>query len=270
MTNGKSTLLALHLPYRGDGVEKEFDKLLENIRICDANIICGDFNASRKKPNENYNFMCDLVCNDGYVNLWEFGAKNRLAQIVDYSGEKILASYEEQEAKIERYDKRIEEIAEQTKYHDKVKKLECFLGIKTHTALSLIVETGDFERFAKGNQYASYLGLAPGENSSSDSIHRLGITKAGNSHLRQLLIEASGGICKGAVGHKSKDLRARQNGNTAEVIAYADKANTRLRSRYYKFIRHGKKRNVAVAAIARELACFVWGMMTDNIEMKAV
>lgn len=52
-----------------------------------------------------------------------------------------------------------------------------------YTALSLIVENGDFERFAKGNQYASYLGLAPGENSSSDSIHRLGITKAGNSHL---------------------------------------------------------------------------------------
>jgi transposase IS110 family len=115
---------------------------------------------------------------------------------------------------------------------------------------------------------ASYLGLAPGESSSSDSIRRLGITKAGKSHLRQLLIEASGGICKGAVGHKSKALRARQNGNTAEVIAYADKANTRLRSRYYKFIRHGKKRNVAVAAIARELECFVWGMMTDNIEMK--
>ena len=57
------------------------------------------------------------------------------------------------------------------------------------------------------------------------------------------------------MGHKSKELRARQNGNTAEVIAYADKANTRLRSRYYKFIRHGKKRNVAVAEIARELAC---------------
>ena len=82
-----------------------------------------------------------------------------------------MASYEEQEAKIERYDKRIGEIDEQTKYHDKVKKRECFLGIKTYTALSLIVETGDFERFAKGNQYASYLGLAPGENSNSDSIH---------------------------------------------------------------------------------------------------
>ena len=56
------------------------------------------------------------------------------------------------------------------------------------------------------------------------------------------------------MGYKSKELRVRQNGNMAEVIAYADKANTRLRSRYYKFIRHGKKRNVAVVAIARELA----------------
>ena len=177
-----------------------------------------------------------------------------------------MASYEEQTAKIERFDLRIEQLANQEKYQKKVKKLTCFLGIKTHTALSLIVETGDFERFAKGNTYAAYLGLAPGENSSGEHIQRGGITKAGNSHLRLLLIEAAGGICKGAIGHKSKDLKARQNGNAAEVIAYADRANTRLRSRYYKFIRHGKKRNVAVAAIARELACFVWGMMTDNIE----
>lgn len=182
--------------------------------------------------------------------------------------DEYMASYEERTAKIERFDKRIEELASHERYQEKVKKLGCFLGIKTHTALSLIVETGDFDRFAKGNVYAAYLGLAPGERSSSDNINRLGITKAGNQHLRVLLIEAAGGICKGAVGHKSKDLRQRQNGNPADVIAYADKANTRLRSRYYKFIRHGKKRNVAVAAIARELACFIWGMMTGNISMR--
>ena len=182
--------------------------------------------------------------------------------------EEYMASYEEQTAKIGRFDKRIVEIAAQERYQEKVKQLGCFLGIKTHTALSLIVETGDFTRFAKGDTYAAYLGLAPGEHSSSDRVNRLGITKAGNSHLRLLLVEASGGICKGAVGHKSKDLRARQDGNTAEVIAYADKANTRLRSKYYKMIRHGKKRNVAVAAVARELACFVWGMMTGNIGIK--
>lgn len=181
--------------------------------------------------------------------------------------DEYMASYEEQEAKIERYDKRIEEIASETRYQEKAKKLGCFLGIRTHTALSLIVETGDFKRFAKGNTYAAFLGLAPGEHSSSMKVNRLGISKAGNTHLRRLLIEAANSICKGAIGHKSKELRSRQSGQPAEVIAYADKANTRLRSKYYRMIRHGKKKNVAVAAVARELACFIWGMMTGNISV---
>ena len=150
-----------------------------------------------------------------------------------------------------------------------MKKLVCFLGVRTHTALSLIVETGDFNRFAKGNTYAAFLGLAPGEHSSSENVNRLGISKAGNTHLRRLLIEASKGVCKGAIGHKSKELRSRQSGQPAEVIAYADKANTRLRSKYYKMIRHEKKKNVAVAAVARELACFIWGMMTENISISS-
>ena len=181
--------------------------------------------------------------------------------------DEYLATFDELSAKIERLDQRIEELAAQSRYQEKVKRLGCFLGIKTHTALSLIVETGDFARFSKGNTYAAFLGLAPGEHSSGAKTNRTGISKAGNAHLRTLLIESARGICKGAVGYKSKALRKRQNGNTAEVIAYADKANTRLRSKYYRFIRHGKKKNIAVAAIARELACFVWGMMTDHIAM---
>jgi len=183
--------------------------------------------------------------------------------------DEYLATYDEQTAKIERFDKRIEEISDQKEYQKKVKELGCLLGIKTHTALSLIVETGDFDRFSKGNTYAAYLGLAPGENSSGDHINRTGLSKAGNSHLRRLLIESARSICKGAIGHKSKELKSRQEGNKAEVIVYADRANTRLRSRYYKMIRHDKKKNVAVAAVARELACFVWGMMTNNISMSA-
>ncbi|SCW33280.1 Transposase [Ruminococcaceae bacterium YRB3002] len=162
-------------------------------------------------------------------------------------------------------DKRIAEIANEDKYREKVNRLKCFCGIKTHTALSFIVETGDFERFAKGNVYAHFLGLAPGENSSSSKINRLSITKAGNSHLRRLLIEASEGICRGRIGYKSKELKYRQIGNSLEVIVYADRANVRLRKRYYKLMQRGKNRNVIKTAIARELACFIWGMMTDKI-----
>lgn len=193
--------------------------------------------------------------------------KLELAPIYRETLDEYLASYEEQEAKIDRYDKRIEEIACEARYRENAKKLGCLLGIRTHTAMSLIVETGDFKRFAKGNTYAAFLGLAPGEHSSSTNVNRLGISKAGNTHLRCLLIEAAKGICKGAVGHKSKELRSRQSGQDVAVITYADKANTRLRSKYYRMIRHGKKKNVAVAAVARELACFVWGMMTGNISI---
>ena len=183
--------------------------------------------------------------------------------------DEYLATYNDQMDKIERFDKRIEEIAEEARYKTNAGKLGCFLGIRTHTALSLIVETGDFKRFAKGNTYAAFLGLAPGEHSSSTSINRTGISKAGNSHLRRLLIEAAQGVCKGRTGSKSKKLRSRQSGQDAEVIAYADRANVRLRSKYYRLIRHGKKQNVAIAAIARELACFIWGMMTGNISITA-
>ena len=192
----------------------------------------------------------------------------KLSAMIRETLDEYLSTYDDLTARIKRYDERIQEIAGQKEYNEKVRKLECFLGIKTHTALSLIVETGDFNRFAKGNIYAAYLGLAPGEHSSGESTGRLGITKAGNSHLRRLLIEAAEGICKGHIGQKSKSLVARQKGNPGDVISYADKANIRLRSKYYRLTNHGKKRNIAVTAVARELACFVWGMMTDHIHGK--
>lgn len=180
-----------------------------------------------------------------------------------------LQTLSELMAKIEKFDKRIHELSQQKAYATAVKKLACFLGIKTVTALALIVEIGDYDRFAKAEQFASFLGLVPGERSSNESIARLGITKAGNTHLRRLLIEAAQSMSRGKIGYKSAELRRRQEGNTPEVVAYADKANVRLRSKYYRLLAKGKARNTIVAAVARELACFVWGMMTDHIALSA-
>lgn len=148
-----------------------------------------------------------------------------------------------------------------------MQQLQCLIGIKTHTALSLIVETSDFNRFKKGNMYSAYLGLIPGDDSSGGHEKKLGITKAGNNHLRRLLVEAAQGYTRGRVGFKSKDLKSRQEKCSSEVVAYADKANERLRRKYYRMILRGKKYNVAKTAIARELACFIWGIMTDHIDL---
>lgn len=245
---------------------EEDDSVKEYLRMCD------DHKTALKKIRQQINALC---LRHGYHyegTKWTIKHVAWLRKLelspLYREGLEYMASYDGQTAKIKRFDKRIEELASEERYEEKAKKPGCFLGIKTHTGLSLVVETGDFSRFAKGNTYAAFPGPAPGESSSGGKVNRTGISKAGNRHLRQLLIEAARGICKGAVGHKSKELRAGQSGNRAEVIAYADKANTRLRSRYYKLIRHGKKKNVAVAAIAKELACFVWGMMKNNTGMK--
>jgi transposase len=180
--------------------------------------------------------------------------------------DEYLLTYTTLSDKLERLDKRIEELASQDEYKKDVKKLSCFIGVKTHTALSVLVEVGDFKRFATAQQFASYLGLVPGEDSSGDGQTRLGITKAGNRHIRLLLTEAAQCYSRGQVGFKSKELKSRQSENPTEVIAYADRANERLRRRYYKMVLGKcKKHNVAKTAIARELACFIWGMMTDDI-----
>lgn len=252
---------AVYIPTEDDDMVKEY------LRMRD------DHKTALTKIKQQINAFCLRHGKQYALSKWTRShlawlRKQELPSLYKETLDEYLASYDEYTAKIERFDKRIEEIASQSDYQEKVKKLGCFLGIKTHTALSLIVETGDFHRFSKGNIYAAYLGLAPGEDSSGKKINRTGISKAGNTHLRRLLSESAQGICRGVTGYKSKALRARQNDNPPEVIAYADKANIRLRSRYYRFIRQGKHKNVAVSAIARELACFIWGMMTDNIELK--
>jgi len=189
----------------------------------------------------------------------------RLGGVLQETLTEYLVTYEYLTDKIERMDERIEELAGGERYQEKVKKLSCLIGVKTHTALSVIVEIGDFKRFAKPDRLAAYLGLVPSEDSSGEKRRRGGITKAGNSHVRRLLVESAQAYTRGAIGHKSKDLKRRQNGNTPQVIAYADKANERLRRKFYKMtLRNNTHRNVAATAIARELACFMWGMMTDN------
>lgn len=177
-----------------------------------------------------------------------------------------LVTYDYLVSKLERLDLRIEELASGEAYAEKVSKLRCLLGVKTYTALSVIVETSDFNRFDKADKFASFLGLVPREDSSGEKQKKGAITKTGNTQIRRLLVEAAQSYTRGAIGHKSKELNRRQIGNSPEVIAYADKANERLRRKFYRMVLNNHThRNKAATAIARELACFMWGLMTDNI-----
>jgi hypothetical protein len=57
-----------------------------------------------------------------------------------------------------------------------------------------------------------------------------------------------------------------RGGQPPEVLAYAWAAQCRLYSRFHS-IAATKNRNVAVVAVARELSGFIWGLMTDHVEV---
>ena len=169
--------------------------------------------------------------------------------------------------KIKAMDVRIEELASEKQYCENVKKLRCIKGIETNVALTLLAEIGDFNRFSKPTDFASYLGLIPGEQSSGDKVRGTGITKAGNSTLRQKLTEAAKGYWRGRIGMKSATFKKFEKELPKEVTEYALKANTRLQRKFFNMTHvKGKNMNVAASACAREMACFVWGLITNHYD----
>ena len=82
--------------------------------------------------------------------------------------------------------------------------MRCIKGIDTTAAMTMHAETSDFDRFPTANAFAFYCGLTPGEDSSGESYHRLGITKQGNSMIRATLVEAAQVLVRGTIGKKRK------------------------------------------------------------------
>ena len=151
------------------------------------------------------------------------------------------------------------EMSEQPEYEKAVGALRCFRGIETLTAITLACELYSFGRFGSARGLMNFLGVVPGENSTGDKEIKLGITKAGNTHARRLLVETSWHYRhRPAVG---KVLERRRAGQPSEVIAHADKAMLRLHRRYWKLVMAGKASNKAVVAVARELAGFLWAVL---------
>ncbi len=157
----------------------------------------------------------------------------------------------------------VESIAAQDCYGPQTRKLTAFKGIKTLTALSFITDIGDFRRFATARQFMAFLGLVPSERSSGNKRRQGGITKAGNSHLRRLLVEAAWHYR--SYHPCSRDLTERRRGVPTPLVSYANRAGRRLNRKYMHMVLRGKRSQLAVIAVSRELAGFLWGAMTDRV-----
>jgi len=134
--------------------------------------------------------------------------------------------------------------------------LQAFRGIALTTAIVLVAELGDLRRFPSPRDLMGYTGAVSTEDSSGNRHHRGPITKTGNAYVRHVLVEAAWQYTRPPKVWGA--LKKRQQGLPPTVLAISWKAQQRLHRRFRRLTHRGKLRQVAVVAIARELAGFIW------------
>jgi len=87
--------------------------------------------------------------------------------------------------------RQIRALAQQEPYQTNVQYLKSIPGISTFTAMVLLTEIVDINRFKRLDHLAGYVGLVPGEDSSGEQERNTGISRRRNAYLRTLLIESS-------------------------------------------------------------------------------
>ncbi|MBM4130731.1 IS110 family transposase [bacterium] len=164
------------------------------------------------------------------------------------------------EASLSSLEAAITEVSVQSPWREPVEALCCFRGVKTLTAMTIVSEIGDIKRFSSPRQLMSYVGLVPSERSSGERSRRGPITKAGNRHLRRVLIESSQPCRRRAAS--TLRLQRRRAGQNPTLVGIALKAQHRLERRYAHLART-KHTNKAITAVAREFCGFVWAMLWE-------
>jgi transposase len=132
-------------------------------------------------------------------------------------------------------DKELTQLAEGD---EECRRLMTMPGIGPLTAIQFKAALDEVGRFETAHRVASYIGLTPGERSSSERQHRTGITKAGSPRLRWLLSQAAW----------SAMFRAKED----PMVRWAREVQ----------LRRGV--HVAVIALARKMAGILYAMWRDR------
>lgn len=163
------------------------------------------------------------------------------------------------EARLAELDHAIADLASGPPYTDAVAALRCFRGVDTVTAMTLLAELYDIRRFPHPRALMAFVGLVPSESSTGERRKRGGLTRAGNTLVRRLLIQAAWHY-----HHHPRlgpALRQRREGQPAPILAIAIKAEQRLCHRYRRLCARQKPKPLVIATVARELVGFIWAVL---------
>ena len=189
-----------------------------------------------------------------WVRQQRFSSEAQRQVLEDYHAEvlRLTTRVKQWDTDIERFAEACEQLA------PLYRALQSLRGVATIVAATVAAEIGDLRRFSSPSKLMSYLGLAPSERSSGPRVSRGSITKAGNPHVRWKLVQAAW-----QYRHRpamSRTLRVRNEEQPKRVRDIAWKAQKRLHQRYWQMTARGKRVQLTIVAIARELCGFIWAI----------
>lgn len=187
----------------------------------------------------------------------------RAQRFEDENAATVLSEYliaiEQELERISRLDQRIEEESHAPAIAPMIDRLKALRGVDTITAMTLVSELIDLNRFATPKELMAFVGLVPSEHSSGRKRRQGSITKTGNAHVRRVLVEAAWHYRHPPTGGGAA-IRKRREGQPPKIVETARKAEMRLHRKYRRMIARGKNRGTTAAAVARELTGFVWAI----------
>jgi transposase len=149
--------------------------------------------------------------------------------------ERQLKMVDELSAQIKAAD---DELAAMAKQDPTCARLMTVPGVGPVTSIRFVAALDDIKRFDSAHKVEAYLGLVPGEYSSSDRQQRTSITKAGSPALRRTLVQAAWG--------------ARRSRTNQPMVAWANEVEKR----------RGKR--VAIIALARKIVGILFALWRDG------
>lgn len=141
------------------------------------------------------------------------------------------------EEHIEKADAQIRALARE---HEACQQLQTIPGIGLLTASALVAAVGRAQDFRRGRDLAAWIGLVPRQHSTGGHNKLLGISKRGNSYLRQLLVHG------------------------ARSVYVNLKRSDHAMGRWLDTLTPRKKPSVAIVALANKLARIAWAVLTTN------
>jgi len=136
-----------------------------------------------------------------------------------------LERFKSLDDQVDTYDKRLGTIAKQDERCQRLMEIE---GVGPLIATAAMSTIGNAKVFKNGRELAAWLGLVPGQRSSGNKIHLVGISKRGDRYLRTLLIHGARAVVYTSPKHLDPRNqwiadKVKKKGSNKTAVAVANK-----------------------------------------------